>query len=196
MPSATAPAPRRREKLPGLSALRDDWSRRKSSPAMPLSPSTFDSLQDSLPASRRASTLSPPLPSSKSPSLKHENLIHRLRSNSGLSLHTNESALRQYTDYNQDGSVRFSQFDPVEWHGDGFSLLSATSPQGVREGLGIHANASTSKLGIPDFFSRDVVQMVLRNPTTAHRLRQYAQSRGSSESMEFLSKVCSACPAP
>jgi phototropin len=170
----------------GMTGMFDDWGRRKSSPPLPLSATAFDSLNSvAAGRSRRTSTLSPP-PSTKSPSLKHENLLHRLRSNSGLSLHTNEAALRQYIDYNQDGSARLSQFDPIEWHGDGFLQNAASS---VRGGLGHHGNGSATKLALPDFFSREVVQMVLHNPTTAHRLRQFAESKGSAENMAFLQQV-------
>jgi hypothetical protein len=43
---------------------------------------------------------------------------------------------------------------------------------------------------ITDFFSPDVFQLVIHNPTTAYRFLRFCQSRNCGESMEFLQKVC------
>ena len=43
--------------------------------------------------------------------------------------------------------------------------------------------------GLADFFSSDVFQIVLHNPTTAHRLLKFSQARMCGENMEFLEKV-------
>jgi hypothetical protein len=40
-----------------------------------------------------------------------------------------------------------------------------------------------------DFFSAEVFQIVLHNPTTAHRFLRFCQSRDCGENMEFLQKV-------
>lgn len=40
-----------------------------------------------------------------------------------------------------------------------------------------------------NFFSREVFQVVLHNPTTAHRFLRFCQSRACGENMEFLHKV-------
>ena len=45
--------------------------------------------------------------------------------------------------------------------------------------------------GLADFFSSEVFQIVLHNPTTAHRLLKFSQARMCGENMEFLEKVCS-----
>lgn len=42
---------------------------------------------------------------------------------------------------------------------------------------------------ITDFFSSEVFHIVLHNPTTAHRLLRFCQSRACGENMEFLQKV-------
>ncbi|TVY78543.1 Phototropin-1B [Lachnellula suecica] len=42
---------------------------------------------------------------------------------------------------------------------------------------------------ITDFFGSEVFHIVLRNPTTAHRLLRFCQSRACGENMEFLQKV-------
>jgi len=43
--------------------------------------------------------------------------------------------------------------------------------------------------GLADFFSAEVFQIVLHNPTTAHRLFKFSQARMCGENMEFLEKV-------
>jgi len=124
----------------------------------------------------------------------------RLRSNSGLSLHTNEDALRQYTDYNPDGSPRMSLFGPVIWQPQA-AIDAVTGEVGLGvTGLGVHGPpeyrrsmlpeySPAGMLPIPDFFGREVFQMVLRNPTTSHLLCKFAQSQGCGEAVEFLTKV-------
>lgn len=42
---------------------------------------------------------------------------------------------------------------------------------------------------VTDFFGSDVFHIVLHNPTTAHRLLKFSQSRACGENMEFLQKV-------
>ncbi len=49
-------------------------------------------------------------------------------------------------------------------------------------------------MNVTDFFSSDVFQMVIHNPTTAHRFLKFCQSRACGENMEFLQKVI--CPHP
>lgn len=43
--------------------------------------------------------------------------------------------------------------------------------------------------GLADFFSTEVFNIVLHNPTTAHRLLKFSQARMCGENMEFLEKV-------
>ncbi|KAL9029464.1 MAG: hypothetical protein Q9196_002286 [Gyalolechia fulgens] len=43
--------------------------------------------------------------------------------------------------------------------------------------------------GLADFFSPEVFQIVLHNPTTAHRLLKFSQARMCGENLEFLEKV-------
>jgi hypothetical protein len=45
-----------------------------------------------------------------------------------------------------------------------------------------------------DFFSSEVFQLVIHNPTTAHRFLRFCQSRACGENMEFLQKVWSNRP--
>ena len=43
--------------------------------------------------------------------------------------------------------------------------------------------------GVADFFSPEIFQIVLHNPTTSHQLLKFSQSRFCGENMEFLEKV-------
>ncbi|MCJ1479717.1 hypothetical protein MMC13_008403 [Lambiella insularis] len=43
--------------------------------------------------------------------------------------------------------------------------------------------------GVADFFSPEIFQIVLHNPTTSHQLLQFSQSRFCGENMEFLERV-------
>ena len=43
--------------------------------------------------------------------------------------------------------------------------------------------------GVADFFSPEIFQIVLHNPTTSHQLLKFSQSRFCGENMEFLDKV-------
>lgn len=50
-------------------------------------------------------------------------------------------------------------------------------------------SVSTASNDIADFFSPEVFQIVLHNPTTAHQLLKFSQTRFCGENMEFLDKV-------
>lgn len=52
-----------------------------------------------------------------------------------------------------------------------------------------HGGLDRSANGLADFFSPEVFQIVLHNPTTAHRLLKFSQARMCGENMEFLEKV-------
>ena len=52
-----------------------------------------------------------------------------------------------------------------------------------------HAMVDRGPNGLADFFSGEVFQIVLHNPTTAHRLAKFCQARMCGENMEFLEKV-------
>lgn len=51
------------------------------------------------------------------------------------------------------------------------------------------AASITSQSALPDFFSAGIFNVVLHNPTTAHRLLKFSETRLCSENVEFLSKV-------
>lgn len=48
---------------------------------------------------------------------------------------------------------------------------------------------STTRLA--DFFSPEILQIVLHNPTTAHQFRKFARTRLCGENLDFLEKVSS-----
>ena len=54
-----------------------------------------------------------------------------------------------------------------------------------------HSPGSNGMLtnGVADFFSPEIFQIVLHNPTTSHQLLKFSQSRFCGENMEFLDKV-------
>lgn len=49
--------------------------------------------------------------------------------------------------------------------------------------------SATSQSALPDFFSPSIFHVVLHNPTTAHQLLKFSETRLCSENVEFLSKV-------
>lgn len=59
-----------------------------------------------------------------------------------------------------------------------------------------HTEMDRSPNGLADFFSTEVFQIVLHNPTTAHRLLKFSQARMCGENMEFLEKVCQPILSP
>lgn len=59
--------------------------------------------------------------------------------------------------------------------------------QSISSGPGSSAGGHT--MANADFFSPEVFQIVLRNPTTAYRFLKFCQSRNCGEALEFLQKV-------
>ncbi|KAF9872369.1 hypothetical protein CkaCkLH20_10196 [Colletotrichum karsti] len=109
----------------------------------------------------------------------------RLRSNSGLTLHTNEEAFRRYTDYNPDGSPRSPTFGPGMWS----SLDSVSTSLRRSFAPPVMEVEPTETLPIPDFLGREVFEMILGNAQTSQRFFQFAQNRGCGSDIEFLLRV-------
>ncbi|CAK7211565.1 hypothetical protein SCUCBS95973_001158 [Sporothrix curviconia] len=107
--------------------------------------------------------------------------LHRLRSNSGLSLHTNSAVLRRYTDYNADGSTRLSptdeRFDSDGRYGEELYDSRNGSP-------GVSGTPTTPKL-----LSWEMVSAILDDPVARQRLMEYTRSYGGTENLDFLEKV-------
>ncbi|KAK4465861.1 hypothetical protein QBC42DRAFT_217879 [Cladorrhinum samala] len=133
----------------------------------------------------------PPLASTAStaPPLQSKGLHLRLRSDSGLSLHTNQSAFRQYTDYNSDGSWG-SRYSPTRSH----SLTKSCSTDNFRLVSKPFSNSASKDIiappkTLPDFFDPAIIKLAFSNPATGQRLCQFARTRNSGADMEFLLKV-------
>ncbi|CAG8979037.1 hypothetical protein HYALB_00011607 [Hymenoscyphus albidus] len=61
---------------------------------------------------------------------------------------------------------------------------SKPQPRHIQPGLTQHGHSN-----VADFYSPEVFQVVLNNPTTAHRLKRFCQSRACGEDMEYLQKI-------
>lgn len=130
----------------------------------------------------RPAAVSPPTTPYSS---RHDKLSFRLRSNSGLSLHTNEDALRRYTDYNSDGSPRTPTFDSsVTWGSiDGVTVGPRALP---RRQVPPPQQQPGQALPIPDFFSQKTFQALLANPSTRDRFVRFARRSGAGADIDFL----------
>merc|ERR1711939_1202135 len=78
-------------------------------------------------------------------------------------------------DFNLDAIDEKSSYEP-----------SMTSVSRASQNTGL---TSTSSSKLADFFSREVFQIVLHNPTTSHQLLKFSRSRLCGENLEFLEKV-------
>lgn len=110
-------------------------------------------------------------------------LTRRLKNKSGLKSHVNESALRQYTDYDNLGTPRSPFFSPGIWTGNTFG-----EPD-TRTNLEQYEDVFTPQLPILDVFAVKSVNSVLKDQAAVARMRQFAQSRGRYKDIDFLMKV-------
>lgn len=110
----------------------------------------------------------------------------RLRSDSGLSLHTNQSAFRQYTGYNPDGSVPSLPRHTPRRSGNGGSadVFTRATPTNAE----FNEPASPGAM-LPDFFDPVVIESALSNPEIQRRLREFAKDGLGAAHIEFLLKV-------
>ncbi|KAK3323742.1 hypothetical protein B0T19DRAFT_212893 [Cercophora scortea] len=164
--------------------LGEDWNRRNSLQANPVLvlPYRID------PRTGDMKSAAPPSPATSGSSRSHPEKLHiPLRSDSGLALHTNQSAFRQYTDYNSDGSLRSPGHRKRPLSYDGISSIDTLS-LGNRSCEESRDQPQPSQ-SIPDFFDRDVINMAFGNPTTEQKIYKFAQGRHCAGDVEFLSKV-------
>ncbi|KAK0744824.1 hypothetical protein B0T21DRAFT_380955 [Apiosordaria backusii] len=173
----------KRDTLDSLSTLSDGHSLRGSGVLVLPCPS------DTRTSVTNATALSPP-PASKAPQIQQSGCVpSRLRSDSGLSLHTNQAAFRQYTDYNSDGSVRSrSSHTKVRSSNEGGSIDDTSV--GPKPSVVFKDAILQAKL-LPNFFEPAVVKLAFSNPTTGHKLCRYAARKGgiSANHMNFLIRV-------
>lgn len=124
--------------------------------------------------------------------LRPDRLSLRLKSNSGMTLHTNDNALSQYTDYNCygrsssafDGSSPGLPSPPTDRFAQSARCVSPFN-RDVPSNLG----GLTSCLPFMDFVGRDVFQMALDSPAVMRQLLHYCEKQGCEENVEFLIKV-------
>lgn len=151
----------------------------------------------------RSITPSPRLP----PLRSADRLYMRLRSNSGLTFHTNEAALDQYTNYQNSGpsrppsanQYRQHQHEPLHEEDTGSTDLTETlseSPRGAGGdgsvgGVGPIETGGGLQSCLPflDFLGQDVFQISLDNPAISRQLLRYCEDHGCPEHVEFLLKV-------
>ncbi|KAK8060055.1 hypothetical protein PG996_009985 [Apiospora saccharicola] len=144
---------------------------------------------NAMPSASRA--FSPP-PTPRSPMLRQDRLSLRLKSNSGMTLHTNENALSQYTDYNcygrSSGAFEVSSPGLPSPPTDRFAQSTRCASPFSRDGPG-NLSGFTSCLPFLDFVGRDVFQMALDSPAVMRQLLHYCEKQGCEENVEFLIKI-------
>jgi hypothetical protein len=163
-----------------LPRLNDDLSKTDSNKPIPIlvSPCRVDR-QTSNPL---VTALSPP-----PGQLQHKKSHIRLRSDSGLALHTNQAAFRQYTHYNADGSVlaRPSPVRTLSHDGNSSEEEFALHPQPSTELRGLMSHGAL----LPDFFEPSVIKLAFTNPETGQKLRKFAETRLGKTDTDFMLKV-------
>ena len=84
---------------------------------------------------------------------------------------------------NSSSTKRSSRGDDEASRSTKSETLAGSPPRGTTGNNGVN---------VTDFFSSEVFQIVIHNPTTAHRFLKFCQSRACGENMEFLQKVIDA----
>ncbi|KAI0379254.1 hypothetical protein F5Y04DRAFT_131433 [Hypomontagnella monticulosa] len=128
--------------------------------------------------------ISPP-PSCRSPPPRTDRLSLRLRSNSGLTLHTNEAALSRYINYKEDRLMRQPSFtkplrdSPLD-EDDSNPSSTKKTPWAMRP----YCCPS-----FPTDLSDEVFQLGLNHPIIAQKFRAYCREQGCEGYLEFLIKI-------
>ena len=159
-----------------------EYGRRRSSANTTISDSLSTTLRSPSAASNRSKI------SARPKSAKFSS--YRLRSNSGLSLHTNEDILRQYTDYYPDGSPRVAMYGNGngQWSGDRLKSINSI-PSSQRSSMAFTEADTFVDLPVPDFVGREMFEMVMKDPAASSQLWKYAASRGVGQNVDYLMKV-------
>lgn len=130
--------------------------------------------------------LSPP-PPQRTPKLRKDSSHTRLRSDSGLALHTNQVALRQYTEYSSKGLSRPPGYRVRPLSYDGVRTCESLSLG--RQRSSEFRPPSRQSRPLPDFFDPGLIKLAFSNQITGQRLCRFAKSRHCAADMEFLLKV-------
>ncbi|KAJ1333101.1 phototropin [Microdochium nivale] len=155
---------------------------------LPIMPTNVNSLNALPPTPRMVS----PQPSTRGSIASVDRLSLRLRSNSGLGLHTNEAAFKQYIDYGSSRSSRPKSYNPAgrtstmdRRYQSAYDEVPELSPRSTA--------FTTSPLeAFPpslDILSRDIFSMMLENQSTSQHFLNYCEDQGCEENIEFLMRV-------
>lgn len=107
-----------------------------------------------------------------------------MQSNQGVRLNGDAHVRNGPPKQNGEAGQRQMKWREVETDVPG--NVNGKAAEAVSRQTGITGIGSTA---VADFFSPEVFQIVLHNPTTAHQLLKFSQSRFCGENMEFLEKV-------
>ncbi|KAL6912817.1 hypothetical protein ACHAP8_010541 [Fusarium lateritium] len=136
---------------------------------------------------------SPPLRSRSSRPKSAKFSSYRLRSNSGLSLHTNEDILRQYTDYHPDGTPRAALYSNggSQWSAERLRSIDsvASSARSQRSSIAYTESDSSGELPIPDLVGREMFDMVMADHAASGQLWKFAADRGVGQNVDYLMKI-------
>ncbi|KAI0016388.1 hypothetical protein F4780DRAFT_683006 [Xylariomycetidae sp. FL0641] len=169
-----------------------DTERRNSVPNHGRRLATLPSNINSLAAVPSPTNVRSQSPITWGPLPRPDRLSFRLRSNSGLSLHTDENALSQYTDYGLYGADRPTSCEPSLSHkppNDDYFNFQNKSPAPAHEPerwSGSRALALSTSL---DLLGTDTLLLALETPAVRSCLARYCRERGCEDELEFLSKV-------
>ncbi|KAH8680590.1 hypothetical protein BX600DRAFT_1652 [Xylariales sp. PMI_506] len=141
-----------------------------------------------LPSSISYKNSTPALPKVFSPpptprSMNQDRLSLRLRSNSGMTGHTNDAALRQYTQY--------SVYRPTNSFAGSLPDLDSTGsyrtpPPQNNKWTAVDLTACLSFL---EFIGKDAFDLAMATPAVVRHMVRYCEERGCEENIEFLMKI-------
>jgi PAS domain S-box-containing protein len=166
---------------PTMPSLPDFERRRSITPSLSHNSDSLGGLQ------------SPPLRSRSSRPKSAKFSSYRLRSNSGLSLHTNEDILRQYTDYHPDGTPRAGLYSNGggQWSAERLRSIDsvASSSRSQRSSIAYTESDSSGELPIPDLVGREMFDMVMADHAASGQLWKFAADRGVGQNVDYLMKI-------
>ncbi|RYP66537.1 hypothetical protein DL770_008779 [Monosporascus sp. CRB-9-2] len=141
----------------------------------------------------RSVTASPTSQTSRHHPFRSDRLCLRLRSNSGLTFHTNEAVLDRYINYPDSGySQSFTPNSPTQsevLYEDDASDVTESFSTSLHEDGAWSADGPWSRLPFMDFMGQDAFQMALDNPAISCQLLEYCEDQGCEEDVEFLMKI-------
>ncbi|KAL2166172.1 hypothetical protein VTG60DRAFT_3155 [Thermothelomyces hinnuleus] len=183
--------PARSDTDDSLPTIKDDLSRPGSNGSSPVlvRPNAYDRQ----PSNPIMTALSPPPPQGFKHSKPRPPQSHlRLRSDSGLALHSNQAGSRQYTHYNPDSPADSRPSPARTSSNDGTSSVE-DSYSSRRLSPKLRGFAVDGRV-LPDFFEPAVIKIAFSDETTVRKLRTFAETRHGGSDVDFLLKVGSRIP--